>query len=148
MQQMNPRFFEIENEIGLHLQAILNLRTEKRKIIQLSQPDKANEVLLYFVDDTRTIRWYEKSIRFSKKQYQLIKTLWQSDNHEATLDNIEEQVWDVGTEKQPFIERHTIFTFVQRAQNQLKKCDFPYKIVPVKNFSTRENKGYKLICAR
>ncbi|MDR2642639.1 MAG: hypothetical protein LBC74_07585 [Planctomycetaceae bacterium] len=149
MQQMNPRFFEIESEIDSHVQAILNLRTEKRTILQLSQPDKSNEILLFFETDCRTIRWFENSIRFSKKQYLLIKTLWTSEQHEASLDHLEEQIWHhAGTEKQPFIERHAIFTLIRRAQNQLEKCAFPYKIIPVKNFSTRENKGYKLICAR
>jgi DNA-binding response OmpR family regulator len=148
MQQMNPRFFEIESEIDSHVQAILNLRREKHTILQLSQPDKANEVQIFFDTDCQTICWSEKSIRFSKKQYQLIKTLWTSDQHEALLDHIEEQLWSVGTVKKPFIERHTIFTLIRRAQKKLKKCSFPYEIIPTKDPSTRENQGYKLICAR
>jgi DNA-binding response OmpR family regulator len=145
---MNSRFFEIENEIDFHLRAILSLRTENRTIIRLLQPDKTNEVPLTFEADNRTIRWYEKSIRFSKKQYLLIKTLWTGDQHEASLDDIEEQIWHAGTKERPFIERHTIFTLIRRAQIQLKKCAFPYKIISLKNGSTRENKGYKLICAQ
>jgi hypothetical protein len=80
----------------------------------------------------------------------LIKTLWTSEEHEVTIDEIEEQVWSDITkqEKTVFIEKHTIFTLIRRAQNKLKKCMFPYKIISLKKFSTRENVGYKLVRAQ
>jgi DNA-binding response OmpR family regulator len=140
---MNHQILEIESKMESHFQAILDLQIEKLKILQ-----SGSEELLRFDDAKKTICWNRDSVRLTAKQYLFIKIVWANNDHEATLDEIDEKVWQAGDENAPFTERHTIQTLINRAQKKLKNCAFPYTIKTIKDFSTRGISGYKLVCAR
>ncbi|MDR3109362.1 MAG: hypothetical protein LBU65_06710 [Planctomycetaceae bacterium] len=161
---MNSRFFEIENEIDTHLQAIFALQTEKQTLIQSSFFGKENEVSLSFDDNVRTIRWNCGSVRLSPKPYLFIKILWNAPQHRAKIETIEQKVWKrkkgdkkevtiktkIGikkvTIKSKFVPKGTLFSLVCRLQKALKNSRFPYKILSLKNFSTQETRGFALKC--
>jgi DNA-binding response OmpR family regulator len=143
---MNPRLSEIWNDIDAHLQAILALRMEEKTIVSTSAEYKSNEVPLYFDDTVRTIRWDCGILKLSKKQFSLIKILWNGKGRTETLDEIESVLWHtVGTEEKPFIGKNTLFVLISRLRNNVSGFDFPYEIESVKNFSTGELQGYRLV---
>jgi DNA-binding response OmpR family regulator len=145
---MNLRLFEIRNKIDNLLHQVNLLRAEEWSIVQLLIPETERcEEPLDFNDTKRIIRWNNGMMRVGPKMYRLLKTLWSSRNHRTSLEKIEQKVWKVGTQKKPFIDRHTIFTLICRAQNELKKNHFPYEIITGKNFSTQEIKGFRLVYA-
>jgi DNA-binding response OmpR family regulator len=143
---MNPRLSEIWIDIDTHQQAILALQAEERAIILTPPTDDTDEVPLYFDDAARRIRWSGGMLTLSKKQFSLIKTIWNSSEWTGTLDEIESALWrTVGTEEEPFIGKNTLFVLVSRLRNKVSESDFPYKIESVKNFSTGELQGYRLV---
>ncbi|MDR2757676.1 MAG: hypothetical protein LBC20_18450 [Planctomycetaceae bacterium] len=145
---MNLRLFEIRNKINNLLHQVDLLRAEEWLIVQSLIPEMEHcEEPLDFSDAERIIRWNNGMIQVGPKMYRLIKTLWNSNKHRASLEKIEQKVWNVGTKKNLFVDRHTIFTLVCRAQKELKKHHFPYKILTGKNFSNQEIKGFRLIYA-
>jgi hypothetical protein len=162
---MNPRFFEIENEINTRLREIIALQTEKQTLIQSSLPDEENEQPLSFNDTTRTICWSGGSVRLTPKPYLFIKILWNTPRHRAKIETIEQKVWKrnknennkevtvktkIGikkvTIKSKFVPKGTIFSLVCRLKKALETCRFPYKILSLKKFSTQETKGFALKC--
>jgi DNA-binding response OmpR family regulator len=148
---MNSRLFEIWSEIDSHLQQIHDLRVEEQTIIHALIPIwECSDIPLEFDDNAQTIRWYGGLIRLSKKPYLLLKTLWTGKNHRATITRVERRVWNAGTRKRPFIERHTLCTLINRVQKTLKENRLPYKIktLKTKKIPTQEIKGYQLVCAR
>jgi DNA-binding response OmpR family regulator len=145
---MNLRLFEIRNKIDNLLHQVNLLRAEEWSIVQLLIPETERcEEPLEFSDAERMIRWNHGMIRVGPKMYRLIKTLWNSNKHRASLEKIEQNVWNAGTQKKPFIDRHTIFTLVCRAQKELKKHHFPYVITTGKKNSDQEIKGFRLVYA-
>ncbi|MDR0335974.1 MAG: hypothetical protein LBI18_02685 [Planctomycetaceae bacterium] len=145
---MNLRLFEIRNKIDNLLDQVDLLRAEEWSIVQLLIPEtKCCEEPLDFNDTKRIICWHNGMIRVGPKMYRLIKTLWNSKKHRASLEKIEQNVWNLGRPKKLFIDRHTIFTLICRAQKELKKHHFPYEIITGKNFSTQEIKGFRLVYA-
>ncbi|MDR3109873.1 MAG: hypothetical protein LBU65_09345 [Planctomycetaceae bacterium] len=146
---MNPRLFKIWNDIDTHLQAINALQNEERTIIQSSIPIKERpEISLNFDDQKRTIDWNGGSICLTPKQYILVRLLWNSENHRASIAKIERQVWLAGTKKKTFVDIHTIEMCISRTKTALKSANFPYKIKTIKIFPTREIKGYQLVCEK
>ncbi|MDR1270138.1 MAG: hypothetical protein LBK82_11495 [Planctomycetaceae bacterium] len=145
---MNLRLFEIRNKIDNLLHQVNLLRAEEWSIIQLSIPKtELCEEPLDFNDTDRVIRWKYGTIRVGPKMYRLVKTLWDGKRHRATIEKIEQTVWNVGAPKNLFVDRHTIFTLICRTQKELEKNKFPYEIITGKNFSTQEIKGFRLIYA-
>jgi DNA-binding response OmpR family regulator len=153
---MNQQLSEILNEIDFHLQQIFDLRIKERTLIETSiSKEKSSAVLLKFDDSTQRIHWYSShSIRLKGKSYLLIKTIWKSKHHRATISKIERRVWNAGTPERLFVERHAICTLINRLQQKLKGNNFPYKIKTLKVKTKTQNgtkqliKGWKLICAQ
>jgi DNA-binding response OmpR family regulator len=153
---MNQQLFEILNEIDFHLQQISDLRIRERTIIQASiSGEKFPVTLLKFDDSTQSVHWYGcQSIRLKGKSYRLIKTIWKSKYHRASISKIEHCVWSAGTPEHLFVERHAICTMINRLQQKLTENNFPYKIktlrvkTKTKNGSKQLIKGWQLICAQ
>ncbi|MDR2705023.1 MAG: hypothetical protein LBC02_04510 [Planctomycetaceae bacterium] len=125
---MNQQLSEILNEIDFHLQQIFDLRIKERTIIQASISNEAEfpAAPLKFDDSSQTIHWYSHSIRLKGKSYLLIKTIWKSKHHRASISKIERRVWNAGTQEQLFVERHAICTMINRLQQKFKEKNFPY----------------------
>jgi len=74
-----------------------------------------------------------------------VKTLWLGEHHAADFAELEESVWAQHIETGGFVPRRTVSTLVQHTQKNLTDANFPYKIEPVKNGSSRELQGFQLI---
>jgi hypothetical protein len=145
---MDTRLIEIRDKINNLLTKVHKLRTEEWSIIQSSIPLKErHSEPLKFDNNQRTIKWNYGKVRLGPKMYRLLKVIWDSKGHRATISKIEQEVWQVSDDDNYFIDRHTIFTLISRAQKELEKSKFPYKIKTGKNFSTQEIKGFQLTCA-
>ncbi|MDR1492095.1 MAG: hypothetical protein LBT05_05185 [Planctomycetaceae bacterium] len=156
---------EIRQEINHLLQRFATVLTEEDEILRQTLPEsEIAEVPLQCDDAKKTISWFDSSLRLSRKQYLLIKTLWESENHKADLTEIEEIVWEKELQGKIAIERHAILTLVSRVQTKLEQKSFPYQIEahkikilggqekPVRikspnrrNYTSIEISGYQLI---
>ncbi|MDR1491904.1 MAG: hypothetical protein LBT05_04190 [Planctomycetaceae bacterium] len=77
---------EIRQEIDLHVRQLVTLLAEEDQIIRQTLPESQNaEIPLQFDDVKRTISWFGGSVRLAKKQYLLVKTLWQSKEHRVPI---------------------------------------------------------------
>ncbi|MDR0605233.1 MAG: hypothetical protein LBG80_13095 [Bacteroidales bacterium] len=153
-------YLEIRQEIDYLIQRLLLLQV---KVDELRQSElnnkKQEEILLSFDDTSQMIFWDSGSIHLPPKQYLLVKTIWNADNRAATLDVIEENIWDVkgddDDENVMFIHRNTICELVHRTRNSMNRAKFPYEIKSIlakqtggqngKHRSYNELQGYKLI---
>jgi hypothetical protein len=145
---MKERLFEIRTKIDELRHQLDILHAEEQLIVQALIPrDAYCEDALEFIDIGRVIRWKCGDFRVGPKMYLLIKTIWESKKHRATIEKIERSVWRINLKNKFFVDRHTIFTLVCRAQKELQKNNFPYEIKAGKNFSTKEIKGFQLIYA-
>jgi DNA-binding response OmpR family regulator len=143
---MNPRLAEIRNEIDACVKQITDLHSKAWEIVQTMPEDTSAPPELTFDAESRTVRWFGGSVRLSRNQYRLIHTLWQGENHEATLETIETMVWtDAGPESRLFVTKHAILTQINRARTQVRNAEFPYGIETIKTDSTKETKGYRLV---
>ena len=105
----------------------------------------ATEPELFFDDERRRIYWNGGSVKLGKKAYLFIQTVWLAENHRADFTELEENVWEEQMATGMFVPRHTVSMLVRHAQKLLIEANFPYKIEPIKNFSTRELEGFQLI---
>ena len=119
------------------------LRRELERIIRLLLPDVKPE--LSFDDPLRRIYWSSGSVKLGKKSYSFIKTLWFGDGHQAEIAELEENVWAQQMKTQAFVARRTVSMLVRHTQKNLTEANFPYKIEPVKNFSSQELEGFRLL---
>ncbi|MDR2168791.1 MAG: hypothetical protein LBP59_01455 [Planctomycetaceae bacterium] len=143
---MKQSLFEIRDKIDDLIRQLNNLRAEEWSIIQLYfSQELFFEESLEFINDSRVVKWRNKSIRVGPKMYSLLKTIWEGKKHRATIEKIERKVWNVNIKNKFFIARHTIFTLICRTQKELKKNNFPYEIKTKKNHATKEIKGFQII---
>ena len=119
------------------------LRRELERLVRLLLPDEKPE--LSFDDLLRRIYWSGGSVKLGKKSYSFIKTLWYGDGHQAEIAELEENVWAQQMATKAFVARRTVSMLVRHTQKNLTETDFPYKIEPVKNFSSQELEGFRLI---
>jgi len=119
------------------------LRRELERIVRQITPDVKPE--LSFNDLRRRIYWNGGSVKLGKKSYSFVKTLWLGKRHQAELAELEENVWTQQIETEAFIARCTISMLVRHTQKNLIEAGFPYKIEPVKNFSSLELEGFQLV---
>jgi hypothetical protein len=128
-------YLEIQQEIDYLIQRLVSLRAKVDELTQTElNTEKQVEVLLSFKDNSQMIFWSGGSIHLSKKQYLLVKTIWNANNRTATLDVIEENIWNLKEKDDAdrsvlFIPRHTIFELVNRTRNSVYQSNFPYEIV-------------------
>ena len=130
------RLLEIGNQIDA-------LRREQDRIVQSLLPDTEPE--LFFNDHLRRIYWDGGSVKLGKKSYLFVKTVWFGKEHQAEFAELEENVWMQRAESKTFVARRTVSTLVQHTQNNLTEVNFPYKIEALKNFSSRELEGFRLV---
>ncbi|MDR3108654.1 MAG: winged helix-turn-helix domain-containing protein [Planctomycetaceae bacterium] len=144
---MHTRLLEIHRKVDIHLQEVLKLRSEEAAILEMIQNQSKETVTDLFFDEQRqTIRWADGMVKLSRKQFSLMKTLWNNDERTETLAEIESSIWnEVGSEDKPFVEKNTIFALVSRLRNSVSDVGFPYEIVGVKNSETSELQGYCLV---
>ena len=127
-------------EIGDQIDA---LRQEQNRIFQSLLP--GGEPELFFDDHRRRIYWNGGSIKLGKKAYLFVKTIWCGRERQAEFAELEETVWALCPKTKMFVARRTVSTLVQHTQKNLSEVNFPYKIEAVKNFSSRELEGFRLV---
>ena len=130
------RLLEINQEIAA-------LRQEQEKILQSLLPDTMPE--LFFDDLRRRISWGGGSVKLGKKSYFFVKTVWLGENHQAEFADLEENVWIQNTEKRMFVDRSTVAMLVRHTRKNLTEANFPYEIESIKNFSSQELEGFRLV---
>ena len=130
------RLLEISQEIA-------TLRDEQEKILQSLLPNTMPELL--FDDLRRRIHWGGGSVKLGKKSYIFVKTVWSGEDHRAEFADLEENVWMQNTEKKMFVDRSTVTMLVRHTQKNLTEANFPYKIESIKNFSSQELEGFRLV---
>jgi hypothetical protein len=153
-------YSEIQQEIDYIIQRLVFLRAKVGKLTQNELNDeKQEEVLLSFEDASQMIFWGSGSMHLPQKQYLFVKTIWNTNNRTATLDIIEENIWDVKdddkSERPKFILHNTICELVRRTRNSMNRAKFPYEIVSIIVKQTAESndkcrnynelQGYKLV---
>jgi DNA-binding response OmpR family regulator len=145
---MHAQLLEIRNKIDFYLQKILKLRNEETEILNAlyQQDDTINEPKLIFDETNRTIRWSGGLATVSSKQFMLLKTLYNAQNHTAEINELEEAVWSIaGSIAKPFYDIHSLSMLVCRTRKKVILYDFPYKIECVKTISTQQLQGYRLV---
>jgi len=137
---------EISHDIDYHSKELVKLSAEIASVLNNS----GTKPELFFDEQKHTIRWRavdyaggSGSIKLSKKQFALIKTLWNGEDQAATLDKIEEAVY---SETESFVKKQTLLMLVSRARNSVIGSGFPYEIERIKNAETAELSGYQLVC--
>jgi hypothetical protein len=103
---------------------------------------------LTFIQEGRIIRWNGGELKLGekKKQYWLIlKTIYESKNHYASIAKLERKVWNFEpVEGNLFMDKFTIFMATKRVIDFFKENSFLYNISPIKSTQNQEVKGYKL----
>ena len=127
-------------EIGDQIDA---LRREQERITKSLLCDTESE--LRFDDHRRRVYWAGGSVKLGKKSYLFVKTLWFGENHQAELAELEENIWTQRSATEGFIARRTVSALVLHTQKNLTEAYFPYEIEAVKNFSSRELEGFRLV---
>jgi DNA-binding response OmpR family regulator len=119
------------------------LQREQTQILKSLVPDTMPE--LFFDDQRRRIYWGGGSVKLGKKSYLFIKTVWNGENHQAEFAELEENVWMRDAESDMFVDRSTVTMLVRHTQKNLIEANFPYEIESVKNFSSRELEGFRIV---
>ena len=130
------RLLEISHDIE-------SLRLEQERLLQSLQPNAAPE--LSFDDDRRRIYWDGGSVKLGKKSYRFTKTIWFGENHQADFSEVEENVWKKYLKTAAFVPLRTVTMLVRHTQKNLTEAGFPYEIETLKNFSSRELEGFRLV---
>ena len=130
------RLLEISQEMA-------TLRNEQEKILQSLLPETMPE--LFFDDSRRRIYWGGGSVKLGKKSYIFVKTVWFGEDHQAEFADLEENVWIQNTEKKMFVDRSTVAMLVRHTRKNLTEANFPYEIENIKNFSSQELEGFRLV---
>jgi len=130
------RLLEISQEIA-------TLRDEQEKILKSLLPETMPE--LCFDDLRRRIYWGGGSVKLGKKSYIFVKTVWLGEDHRAEFADLEENVWMQNSEKKMFVDRSTVAMLVRHTRKNLKEANFPYEIESIKNFSSQELEGFRLV---
>jgi len=130
------RLLEINQQIDV-------LRSEQERIVRSLLPDAKPE--LFFEDHRRRIYWGGGSVKLGKKSYLLVKTIWIGEDHHAEFAEVEENVWLQHADTKMFVHRCAVAMLVRHTQKNLKEANFPYEIEAVKNFSSRELEGFRLV---
>jgi hypothetical protein len=120
-----------------------SLRNEVERLLQSFLPDKKPE--LSFVDHKRRISWTGGSVKLGKKSYLFVKTIWLGENHQVEFSELEESVWKKQLDEKMFISPQTVCMLVRHTQNNLAEANFPYEIESIKNSSSRELEGFRLV---
>jgi len=126
-------------------QQIVTLCKEQERLLQVFLPD--GKQVLSFVDHKRQISWAGGTVKLGKKSYQFVKTLWLGENNQVEFSELEKSVWEKQLEekeKKP-ISPLTVSKLVQDTQENLVEANFPYEIETLKNESSQELEGFRLV---
>ena len=126
-------------------QQIITLCKEQERLLQVFLPD--GKQVLSFVDHKRQISWAGGTVKLGKKSYQFVKTLWLGENNQVEFSELEKSVWEKQLEekeKKP-ISPLTVSKLVQDTQENLVEANFPYEIETLKNESSQELEGFRLV---
>ena len=130
------RLLEISRQIE-------SLRSEQDRLLQSLLPSAEPELI--FDDNRCRIGWQSGSVKLGKKSYRFVKTIWLGENHQVEFSEVEENVWGKQLEKKMFVPLSTVAMLVRHTQKNLTEAHFPYKIESIKNFSSRELEGFRLL---
>ena len=119
------------------------LRSEQERLLQSLLPDAEPE--LSFADHKRRISWSGGSVKLGKKSYLFVKTIWLGDNHKIEFSVLEESVWGEQLAKKMFISLPTVSMLARHTQKNLTEANFPYVVETIKNDSSRELEGFRLV---
>jgi hypothetical protein len=145
--EYSHNYSNIKERIDDLVTELVSLRALENELVQKELPNGSRAQQKLAFDETKlTISWLGGSVKLTKVPYRFIKTLWSSDRHRTGIDVIEQNVWQIEQKNRVFIPRSTICSCVSRTNATLQKAKCPYKIKPSLSRSTREIKGYKLIC--
>ena len=120
------------------------LRSEQERLLQSLLPDEEPE--LSFADHKRRISWAGGSVKLGKKSYQFVKTIWLGENHQVEFSELEESVWKKQLAEKMFVSLQTVSMLARHTQKNLIEANFPYEIESIKNDSSRELEGFRLVC--
>jgi hypothetical protein len=136
-----------------------------------------DEPELFFDQDGRTIQWFSlnndkvkitSKIKFTKQQYCFIHLLWNSSKHQATFSKIDKIIWkNLQTSKRTEVRKvktkigiiektvllngpksKTVSKAIDRLLAIIKKSNFPYIIIKVRNRKTKEYQGLRIKCRK
>jgi hypothetical protein len=143
MSQIALRFVELakRREKAFELKAATEQKPPEKK--------KTPAIKLTFEKKGRIIQWHGGQLFLGEKKKQswlILKTIYESEKHYATLLDLEEKVWHFRESAgRHALNKSTIFVAIKRVFKAVKD-KLPYKIKKIKNSQTFEIKGYKLIC--
>ena len=133
---MNPRDIEIQNRIDALMSAmgemcaeliVLRAEQEERREGKARERARSGDVPLVFDPDGRTIRWDGGSVRLGKKPYKFVQALYLAKKKRMRIAGIAKAVWG-----NVLTAPHTINVTFYNLVDELKKENFPYKILNVK----------------
>ena len=163
-----PPYLELRHRIDELVAKLAELRALENEVIQKMFPvAERPEILLQFDDRSKTVMWFDKSVKLGAKSYRFLKTLWQAPLHRKKIESLEQAVWKSKSQHQErlatvktkrgilkvavasrFVSQNTLKLFLFRLHNRLRSSLFPYKIVPVRGKKSGEIIGYKLKCTK
>ncbi|GHT22419.1 hypothetical protein FACS189419_04940 [Planctomycetales bacterium] len=127
------------------LQLAIAEEVVRRLAADTQRKETPPEVPLRFDDTLRTIQWRGGEVKLGRKKYLIVKTVWKSKKHRASINEIEEVVWGVGNEKfDMFVERKLMSATVAQLQKTLSKSNFPYQLRTIKDGYKHQIKGFLL----
>jgi hypothetical protein len=138
---------QVKERIDALVTELISLRALENELVQKELPNELRTEQELTFDDTKlTVSWLGGSVKLNKVPYCFVKTLWCCKSRRADIDIIERTVWRIDQKNRIFVPRSTICSCVSRTNTILDKAQCPYKIKANLSRSTREIKGYKLIC--
>ncbi|MDR0520628.1 MAG: hypothetical protein LBH00_02115 [Planctomycetaceae bacterium] len=164
-----PPYSELRRQIDELVARLAVLREKENEVIRqmfpAPLPEKPQEILLLFNDQSQTVSWFEQTLKLGGKSYRFLQLLWNAPRHRKKIEPLTQSVWKTGRQKRKrqaavktkagvrqvrvvsrFVPQNTLKQFLFRLQNRLRAARFPYKIVPVKSRRTREFTAYQLKC--
>ena len=126
-------------------QQMVTLCQEQERLLQSFLPD--GKQVLSFVDPKRRISWVGGSVKLGKKSYQFVKKLWLGENHQVELSEFEASGGNkplAEKEIMPLIPQ-AVAKLIQDTQDNLVEAHFPYEIEILKNNSSQELEGFRLV---
>ena len=149
-KQKNPHNCDNEIVVDNRLHRLLEisrqveaLQSEQERLLQSLLPDGEPE--LSFADHKRRISWAGGSVKLGKKSYLFVKTIWLGKNHQVEFSEVEESVWKKQLAEKMFISLQTVSMLARHTQKNLIEVNFPYEIESIKNDSSRELEGFRLV---
>jgi len=85
-----------------------------------------------------------QALAIKGKGYKFVKTLYEADEMQLKIADIEELVWQAEENDQDrTVSQHTFIVCLHRLSEKLEKAKFPYRLLPTRSKEKTENNGEK-----